>query len=202
MVVGERCRRALDRELHAIWALLCSFLSRDRTSRSNVYFLTDKPSSRQASDTDSNWSPRLKGRLDASDDRVSILIVEIPRWALVVAHRGGARSITTTSSGTESTMSLRAEQILALEALERAGASLSMVGSFAIFITYWKYKRLRTVPNTFILFASVANVGASVACLIGYDGIRAGESSFLCQLQAFLLEMYVYTRTHSLIFMR
>ncbi|CAI4216097.1 unnamed protein product [Parascedosporium putredinis] len=48
---------------------------------------------------------------------------------------------------------------------------------------------LRTVPNLFILFASIANAGASIACLIGYDGVRAGTDSALCKTQAFLLEM-------------
>lgn len=80
-------------------------------------------------------------------------------------------------------------QISSLETLERVGATLSLLGVCSIFVTYAVFKRLRTVPNTFILFASVANVGASVACLIGFDGVRQGQHSWLCQFQAFLLEM-------------
>ncbi len=76
-----------------------------------------------------------------------------------------------------------------IQHVERIGASLSLVGVILIFITYWLFRRLRTVPNAFIVAASVANVGASVACLIGYDGILAGDTSAVCQTQAFLLEM-------------
>ena len=76
-------------------------------------------------------------------------------------------------------------------ALERSGATLSLVGVVLIFSTFLASKRLRTVPNTFIVFASVANVGASIASLIGYSGIDAGKGSFLCQFQGFLLELWV-----------
>ncbi|KAK0671045.1 putative G-protein coupled receptor [Cercophora samala] len=78
-----------------------------------------------------------------------------------------------------------------IQHVERFGASLSLVGVFFIFWAYWMFKRVRTVPNTFILFASIANVGASVACLIGYAGIIAGDESGLCRVQAFLLEMFM-----------
>jgi hypothetical protein len=86
-------------------------------------------------------------------------------------------------------MNLTVKQRQALQTVERVGASLSLVGVCLIFISFAAFKRLRTVPNTFILFASIANVGASVACLIGYDGLNAGNDSALCQVQAFLLEM-------------
>jgi hypothetical protein len=73
--------------------------------------------------------------------------------------------------------------------LERVGASASMIGVTLIFVTYIAFKRLRTVPNLFIAMASIANVGASVACLIGRDGVEQGVGSALCQAQAFMLEM-------------
>ncbi|KAK3694419.1 hypothetical protein B0T22DRAFT_526338 [Podospora appendiculata] len=88
-------------------------------------------------------------------------------------------------------MALAGTQRDTIQHVERLGASLSLVGVFLIFITYALFKRLRTVPNTFILFASIANVGASVACLIGYAGILAGDPSPLCRVQAFLLEMFM-----------
>ena len=75
-------------------------------------------------------------------------------------------------------------------AFERIGASLSVIGVISIFIAFALFKRLRTVPNTFIVFASVANLGASIACLIGNAGMTA-EESHLCQAQAFLFELYV-----------
>lgn len=84
---------------------------------------------------------------------------------------------------------LSQDEVQVIVSLERAGASLSLVGVTLIFLTFAIYKKLRTVPNTFILFASIANVGASVASLIGYAGIAAGVDSNLCKAQAFLLEM-------------
>ena len=86
-------------------------------------------------------------------------------------------------------MHLTVEQRETLQHIERTGASLSLVGVCLIIVAYGLLKRTRTVPNTFILFASIANLGASIACLIGYAGILAGESSALCQAQGFLLEM-------------
>lgn len=97
----------------------------------------------------------------------------------------------TPSPGNTDFMNLTVEQRRALQTVERVGASLSLVGVCLVFVSFAAFKRLRTVPNTFILFASIANVGASVACLIGYDGLNAGDDSALCQIQGFLLEMCV-----------
>ncbi|KAK2014562.1 G-protein coupled receptor [Colletotrichum eremochloae] len=82
-------------------------------------------------------------------------------------------------------------EINVVSTLERVGATLSLIGVTLIFVTYWKFKRIRNVPNLFIVFASIANVGASVACAIGYDGLDMGATSALCQAQAFLLEMFM-----------
>ncbi|KAH8905256.1 family A G protein-coupled receptor-like protein [Coniochaeta sp. PMI_546] len=98
---------------------------------------------------------------------------------------------TAASSTNNDFMNLTVDQRKALQTVERIGASLSLVGVCLIFVTFAAFKRLRTVPNTFILFASIANVGASTACLIGYDGLNAGYESALCQVQGFLLEMFM-----------
>lgn len=90
------------------------------------------------------------------------------------------------------------EQISTLNAVERMGATLSLFGIIMIFITFAFFKRLRSIPNTFIFFASIANVGACVACLIGYDGISAlheDKDSPLCQAQGFIFEWCVYIPT-------
>ncbi|KAH6675355.1 G-protein coupled receptor [Plectosphaerella plurivora] len=88
-------------------------------------------------------------------------------------------------------MSFTDDQVQVVIALERVGASLSLFGITLILLTYSIFKRLRTIPNLFIVFASIANIGASIACVIGYDGIIQGEESALCQAQAFLLEMFM-----------
>ncbi|KAI0482576.1 hypothetical protein GGR56DRAFT_685456 [Xylariaceae sp. FL0804] len=74
---------------------------------------------------------------------------------------------------------------------ERLGAALSVAGVLSVFIAFALFKRLRTVPNTFIAFASIANLGASIACLIGYSGVLAGSTSHLCQAQAFMFELFM-----------
>lgn len=97
-------------------------------------------------------------------------------------------------------------EVSVLVKLEATGGSLSLIGVTLIFITYAWSKRLRTLPNTFIFFASIANVGASIACLIGHTGLgqlnqlqneASNDEDFdsainhapLCATQAFLLEM-------------
>lgn len=101
------------------------------------------------------------------------------------------QNLLTIEPGTSGYMNLTGTERDIIQNVERAGASLSLAGVGFIFVTYGLFKRLRTVPNTFILFASIANVGASIACLIGYDGILAGDGSALCQIQGFLLEMFM-----------
>lgn len=86
-------------------------------------------------------------------------------------------------------MNLTTAQRETLQLVERLGASISLIGVCLIFAAWGFWPRVRTIPNTFIFCASVANVGASIACLIGLNGIFAGEESSLCKTQTFFLEM-------------
>lgn len=88
-------------------------------------------------------------------------------------------------------MSLTDSQIFSLIILERTGGCLSLFAVCLIFVAYGLFPKLRTVPNTFIVFASVANAGASVGAIIAYDGMYDGAESSLCQAQGFLFEMSV-----------
>ena len=74
-------------------------------------------------------------------------------------------------------------------ALERVGGSLSLFSACLIFLTYGLVRRVRNVQNTFIVFASISNVGASIGCVIALDGLQHGEGTSLCQTQSFLFEM-------------
>ncbi|KAK2051069.1 G-protein coupled receptor [Colletotrichum caudatum] len=78
-----------------------------------------------------------------------------------------------------------------LVTIERVGGALSLLGVALVFLTYGAFKRMRSLQNLFILLASIANAGASIACVIGHDGIRLGEHLALCQIQAFLLETFL-----------
>lgn len=100
------------------------------------------------------------------------------------------------NGGSSPFVMLSAKQINSLNAVERIGATLSLFSITLIFVTFALFRRIRTTPNYFIFFASIANVGACVACLIAYDGIASTkkgdlEWSPLCQAQGFIFEWYV-----------
>ncbi|POR35577.1 Cyclic AMP receptor-like protein A [Tolypocladium paradoxum] len=86
---------------------------------------------------------------------------------------------------------LSQRQIDVLVALERTGGSISLVAVMFIFVAYALVDRVRNVQNTFIVFASVSNVGASIASIIALDGLVAGKDTALCQTQSFLFEMFM-----------
>ena len=81
------------------------------------------------------------------------------------------------------------QEVRILITLERVGGIFSLVAVCLIFLAYALSAKYRTIPNTFIVFASIANVGASTGSVIAYNGIWQGESSILCQAQGFLFEM-------------
>ncbi|KAF4343110.1 cyclic AMP receptor A [Fusarium beomiforme] len=83
------------------------------------------------------------------------------------------------------------EHIEILITIERVGAGCSMVAIFLVLLTFGLFKKLRTTPNLFLIFASIANAAASVASMIGYDGLERGEGSHLCQAQAFIFEWFM-----------
>lgn len=81
------------------------------------------------------------------------------------------------------------QQAKTIATLERVGGSISLFGVLCIFVSYALVRRVRNVQNTFIVFASVANVGASIASIIALNGLQEGKTSDLCKTQSFLLEM-------------
>lgn len=95
---------------------------------------------------------------------------------------------------TQTLLAARAEaltptQTETLVLLERIGGSVSLVAVVLIFVAYALVPRVRNVQNTFIVFASIANIGASVASIIAMDGLNRGVESALCQGQGFLFQM-------------
>lgn len=101
-----------------------------------------------------------------------------------MGRAAGARSLIVTQGER-----LSEGQIQSLVLLERAGGSVSLVAVVLIFVAYALAPRVRNVQNTFIVFASVSNIGASIASVIAMDGLLAGKDSALCQGQSFLFEM-------------
>ncbi|KPM45392.1 hypothetical protein AK830_g1221 [Neonectria ditissima] len=86
---------------------------------------------------------------------------------------------------------LSPRQVDILITIERTGAGCSMTAIALTVLSYWRFKKLRTTPNLFLLFASLANAGASTASMMGYDGLEKGEDSALCQAQAFIFEWFM-----------
>ncbi|KAG5913935.1 hypothetical protein E4U42_000783, partial [Claviceps africana] len=58
---------------------------------------------------------------------------------------------------------LTAHQVRAITTLERVGGIVSLVAVALVFLTYGLVRQVRNVQNTFIVFASLSNVGASIA---------------------------------------
>ncbi|KAF5867829.1 putative g-protein coupled receptor protein [Botrytis fragariae] len=74
--------------------------------------------------------------------------------------------------------------------IERTTASISVLGTLALFATFIFFKSFRTLSNTIIFYASFANLFANVAALIGGSALSQVNSP-LCQFQGFLLEMFM-----------
>ncbi|EWZ99602.1 hypothetical protein FOWG_00036 [Fusarium oxysporum f. sp. lycopersici MN25] len=82
-------------------------------------------------------------------------------------------------------------QLERLALLERVFSSISLVSVLLIFVTYGSIPRLRNPRNTFIVFASIANLGASIGTVISRDGLTRGEDSALCRAQSFLVHVFM-----------
>jgi hypothetical protein len=83
---------------------------------------------------------------------------------------------------------LTAEEVHVLVTIERTGGSLSMIAIAILISSYVFFKKLRNTPNLFLVLAAIANAGASVASVMGYDGLIQGKDSALCQAQAFIFQ--------------
>ncbi len=81
------------------------------------------------------------------------------------------------------------QQIRTLIILERTGGIVSLISVCLVFLAYGLFRQLRTVPNTFLVLASIANAGACMVSIISYSGIWAGSDSSLCQAQGFMFEL-------------
>ncbi|KAL7793081.1 family A G protein-coupled receptor-like protein [Trichoderma ceciliae] len=97
----------------------------------------------------------------------------------------------TSNSGSVDDEQLSHHQITTLVLVERIGGTLSLISVMLIFLAYWLVRRVRNVQNTFIVFASVSNIGASIGSIIAYDGMEAGQKTALCQAQSFMFEMFM-----------
>lgn len=85
-------------------------------------------------------------------------------------------------------MALTKKQIDTLITIERTTACISVTSTLVLLTTFITMKRLRTLSNTLLFYASFANLFANVAALIGGSALSHPNSA-LCQFQGFLLEL-------------
>lgn len=86
-------------------------------------------------------------------------------------------------------LTLHQEDLLAIT--ERVGSCFSLVGIAFIFATYTLSPYFKKSINRQIFYASIGNLGVTAAAMISKDGPRGGEFSSLCQIQGFLVQMFL-----------
>lgn len=89
-------------------------------------------------------------------------------------------------------MSLSAGQLFAISATERTCSTISLTATSIIIISFLSSPSFRKPITRLVFYASFGNIMANVATLISQSGIRAGTSSNLCQIQAFLIQWFVF----------
>ena len=77
----------------------------------------------------------------------------------------------------------------ALEITERVCSVFSLVGCSFICLTFVASHEFRKPINRLAFYASWGNILCNVGTLISLAGIRAGQSSALCQVQGFLIQL-------------
>ena len=86
---------------------------------------------------------------------------------------------------------LTQHQLNVLSTTERVGSCFSLAGIAFIFATFLLSPYYKKSINRQIFYASIGNLGVNIAALISEDGPARGQSSALCQLQGFLVQMWV-----------
>lgn len=90
-------------------------------------------------------------------------------------------------------MSLTATQIQDIVITERISSILSLVGTAFVIGTFLLNNKFRKPINRLVFYATFGNILTNVATLVSTDGIEAGQSSSLCQFQAFLIQWYCFS---------
>lgn len=86
---------------------------------------------------------------------------------------------------------LTASQRISLETTERTASCFSLIGTTFIFVTFVYSPAFRRPINRLVFYASWGNTLCNIATLMSQSGIRAGKDSHLCQLQGFLIQLFL-----------
>ncbi|KAL1896859.1 hypothetical protein Sste5346_004493 [Sporothrix stenoceras] len=87
-------------------------------------------------------------------------------------------------------MTLDAEQLRALQIVERSASALSIIGIITIIVTYFSSRYFRNPIDRLILINAFYNAFDVTATMISLSGPAAGNGSALCQFQGFLMQMF------------
>ncbi|KFY44764.1 hypothetical protein V494_01334 [Pseudogymnoascus sp. VKM F-4513 (FW-928)] len=79
----------------------------------------------------------------------------------------------------------------AIQTAERISSVLSIFGSFFVMVTFLSMSIFRKPINRLVFYATIGNVITNVATLISRSSVTAGVGSPLCQLQAFIIQMFM-----------
>ena len=88
---------------------------------------------------------------------------------------------------------MTAHQMLAISVTERVNSTISLLGTCFICGTYLFIPAFNAPLNRLIFFGSGASLGFFIFAWIAQLGGEAGQTSALCQFQAFLVQMYFST---------
>jgi hypothetical protein len=94
---------------------------------------------------------------------------------------------------------ITATQLNAFSIIERVGSCLSLLGCLFIAVTFLGSKAFHKPINRLVFYASMGNIFTNVATTMARVAVESGKfNGFACQLQGFLIQMYVYVcRIHS-----
>lgn len=81
-------------------------------------------------------------------------------------------------------------QLSALTITERVVSGLSLLGFLLVVYTYLFCEGFKKPVNRLIFYAAWSNLGSTIAGFISRDGNSAGRDSALCQVSAFLFQMF------------
>lgn len=84
-------------------------------------------------------------------------------------------------------------QLNALVQIERVNSGLSVVGCVFIVVTFLVSKSFHRPINRLVFYASAGNLLTNIATIISRSAVD-NENGFLCQGQAFLIQLYVRPR--------
>ncbi|KFY16184.1 hypothetical protein V492_01511 [Pseudogymnoascus sp. VKM F-4246] len=79
----------------------------------------------------------------------------------------------------------------AIQTAERISSVLSIFGSFFVMVTFLSMSIFRKPINRLVFYATIGNVITNIATLISRSSVTAGVGSPLCQLQAFIIQMFM-----------